>query len=175
MAPFRAPNEAQPPDYCFTFLSEALVECEQSLTLTQVAAEGRLADNRDEERRDGDDKFSLDMYWNRQKALLLRLYMEENQPLPVVRAVMHARYGFQASAKMYKDRFAKWGWKKNQAKSSAVQLSPFPARIARTRRALEIPRGLRSPDTSRSLEMAIFETRRLIEGHIGPDTWTHTM
>lgn len=88
--------EPRPTDHGSMTSSEALVDREQSQTIEPVAADEGLADGRGKEWRDSDGSLTVDQRWNRHKALLLRLYMVENQPLRVVRAFMHARHGFQA-------------------------------------------------------------------------------
>ncbi|KAI0160999.1 Clr5 domain-containing protein [Hypoxylon sp. FL1284] len=50
--------------------------------------------------------------WEMHKSSIYRLYMEENRPLNEVIAKMEEERGFRATPKMYKTRFARWGFSK---------------------------------------------------------------
>lgn len=45
--------------------------------------------------------------------MMRQLYMEEQRPLKEVMAVLSDDYGFKATVRSFKRRFAEWGWRKN--------------------------------------------------------------
>ncbi|KAI0458551.1 hypothetical protein F5B21DRAFT_436039 [Xylaria acuta] len=63
------------------------------------------------------------LYWEKQKDILYRLYVEEDKPLPVVMEIMKG-YGFCPTVKQYRYQLGeKWGWKKYNA--SALHQRPI--------------------------------------------------
>ncbi|KPM45639.1 hypothetical protein AK830_g910 [Neonectria ditissima] len=51
--------------------------------------------------------------WNRQKARLKTVYLDENKSLAETMQIMKNEYSFDASVKLYKEKFKQWGWSKN--------------------------------------------------------------
>ncbi|CAH0047389.1 unnamed protein product [Clonostachys solani] len=51
--------------------------------------------------------------WDAQHETLKRLYLTENKTLSETMRLMKDSYGFNASMKLYKDRFRQWNWSKN--------------------------------------------------------------
>ena len=50
--------------------------------------------------------------WIQHKALLKKMYIDQELPLQVIATRMASTYNFHASKQMYKERFAKWGLRK---------------------------------------------------------------
>ncbi|KAI0150252.1 hypothetical protein GGR57DRAFT_493287 [Xylariaceae sp. FL1272] len=69
--------------------------------------------------------------WETHKEDIRRLYLEENRPLKEVMAIMRQR-GFRATVRMYKSRFDKWGFSKNNNKNEVVKM----LQVQRQRNAL---------------------------------------
>ncbi|KAI0400615.1 hypothetical protein F4802DRAFT_479085 [Xylaria palmicola] len=69
--------------------------------------------------------------WETHKEEIRRLYLDENRPLKEVMAVMRQR-GFRATVRMYKSRFDKWGFSKNNSKREVVTM----LQVQRQRNAL---------------------------------------
>ncbi|KAI2607928.1 hypothetical protein GGR54DRAFT_633206 [Hypoxylon sp. NC1633] len=59
--------------------------------------------------------------WESHKADIRRLYLEENRPLKEVMAIMRQK-GFRATVRMYKSRFDKWGFSKNNSKKDVIAM-----------------------------------------------------
>ncbi|KAI1377121.1 hypothetical protein F4677DRAFT_454233 [Hypoxylon crocopeplum] len=59
--------------------------------------------------------------WETHKTDIRRLYLEENRPLKEVMAIMRQK-GFRATVRMYKSRFDKWGFSKNNSKRDVVAM-----------------------------------------------------
>ncbi|KAI0007102.1 hypothetical protein F4779DRAFT_523954 [Xylariaceae sp. FL0662B] len=62
--------------------------------------------------------------WESRKAEIRQLYLEENRPLKEVIAIMRQR-GFRATVRMYKSRFEKWGFTKNNNKKDIITMLQF--------------------------------------------------
>ncbi|GAP92628.1 putative Clr5 domain protein [Rosellinia necatrix] len=69
--------------------------------------------------------------WESHKADIRRLYLDENRPLKEVMAIMRQK-GFRATVRMYKSRFDKWGFSKNNSKREVVTM----LQVQRQRNAL---------------------------------------
>ncbi|KAI0119926.1 hypothetical protein GGR51DRAFT_1967 [Nemania sp. FL0031] len=69
--------------------------------------------------------------WESHKEDIRRLYLDENRPLKEVMAIMRQR-GFRATVRMYKSRFDKWGFSKNNSKREVVTM----LQVQRQRNAL---------------------------------------
>ncbi|KAJ8108080.1 hypothetical protein ONZ43_g6537 [Nemania bipapillata] len=69
--------------------------------------------------------------WESHKEEIRRLYLDENRPLKEVMAIMRQR-GFRATVRMYKSRFDKWGFSKNNSKREVVTM----LQVQRQRNAL---------------------------------------
>ncbi|KAI0016036.1 hypothetical protein F4780DRAFT_783604 [Xylariomycetidae sp. FL0641] len=69
--------------------------------------------------------------WESHKEAIRQLYLDENRPLKEVIAIMRQR-GFKATVRMYKSRFDKWGFSKNNSKRDVIQM----LQIQRQRNAL---------------------------------------
>ncbi|KAI1352567.1 hypothetical protein F5Y01DRAFT_91915 [Xylaria sp. FL0043] len=69
--------------------------------------------------------------WESHKDEIRRLYLDENRPLKEVMAIMRQR-GFRATVRMYKSRFDKWGFSKNNSKREVVTM----LQVQRQRNAL---------------------------------------
>ncbi|KAI1180828.1 hypothetical protein F4777DRAFT_174268 [Nemania sp. FL0916] len=69
--------------------------------------------------------------WESHKEEIRRLYLDENRPLKEVMAVMRQK-GFRATVRMYKSRFDKWGFSKNNSKREVVTM----LQVQRQRNAL---------------------------------------
>ncbi|KAI0434573.1 hypothetical protein F5Y09DRAFT_235345 [Xylaria sp. FL1042] len=69
--------------------------------------------------------------WESHKVEIRRLYLDENRPLKEVMAIMRQR-GFRATVRMYKSRFDKWGFSKNNSKREVVTM----LQVQRQRNAL---------------------------------------
>ncbi|KAI2643411.1 hypothetical protein GGS21DRAFT_536830 [Xylaria nigripes] len=69
--------------------------------------------------------------WESHKETIRRLYLDENRPLKEVMAIMRQR-GFRATVRMYKSRFDKWGFSKNNSKREVVTM----LQVQRQRNAL---------------------------------------
>ncbi|KAI0967494.1 hypothetical protein F4678DRAFT_475198 [Xylaria arbuscula] len=69
--------------------------------------------------------------WESHKTEIRRLYLDENRPLKEVMAIMRQR-GFRATVRMYKSRFDKWGFSKNNSKREVVTM----LQVQRQRNAL---------------------------------------
>ncbi|KAI1342205.1 hypothetical protein F5Y15DRAFT_334547 [Xylariaceae sp. FL0016] len=69
--------------------------------------------------------------WESRKEELRKLYIDENCPLKKVMATMRQR-GFEATVRMYKSRFEKWGFSKNNSQKEVVTM----LKIQRQRNAL---------------------------------------
>ncbi|KAF3026757.1 hypothetical protein E8E14_014827 [Neopestalotiopsis sp. 37M] len=59
--------------------------------------------------------------WESLKQEIRHLYIDEELPLKEVREIM-MRKGFVATEKMYKDKFAKWGFNKNNRKKDVAKI-----------------------------------------------------
>ncbi|KAI1767890.1 hypothetical protein GGR53DRAFT_49885 [Hypoxylon sp. FL1150] len=59
--------------------------------------------------------------WETHKAEIRRLYLEENRPLKEVMSIMRQK-GFRATVRMYKSRFDKWGFSKNNSKKDVIAM-----------------------------------------------------
>ncbi|KAI1080723.1 hypothetical protein F5B20DRAFT_92610 [Whalleya microplaca] len=59
--------------------------------------------------------------WESRKSEIRRLYLEENRPLKEVMTIMRQK-GFRATVRMYKSRFDKWGFSKNNSKKDVVTM-----------------------------------------------------
>ncbi|KAL7624905.1 hypothetical protein AAE478_004119 [Parahypoxylon ruwenzoriense] len=59
--------------------------------------------------------------WESHKAEIRRLYLDENRPLKEVMAIMRQK-GFRATVRMYKSRFDKWGFSKNNSKKDVIAM-----------------------------------------------------
>ncbi|CAJ2508282.1 Uu.00g094680.m01.CDS01 [Anthostomella pinea] len=59
--------------------------------------------------------------WESHKEEIRRLYIDENRPLKEVMAIMRQK-GFRATVRMYKSRFDKWGFSKNNSKREVVTM-----------------------------------------------------
>ncbi|KAK7413633.1 hypothetical protein QQX98_007496 [Neonectria punicea] len=68
--------------------------------------------------------------WDRHKARLKTLYLDENKSLRETREIMKDEYSFDASVKLYKERFKQWGWNKNLP----VPIAEFMAGKAKERK-----------------------------------------
>ncbi|KAI0470981.1 hypothetical protein GGR56DRAFT_123870 [Xylariaceae sp. FL0804] len=69
--------------------------------------------------------------WETHKEEIRRLYLDENRPLKEVMAMMRQR-GFRATVRMYKSRFDKWGFSKNNSKKEVATM----LQVQRQRNAL---------------------------------------
>ncbi|TGJ81283.1 hypothetical protein E0Z10_g7487 [Xylaria hypoxylon] len=69
--------------------------------------------------------------WESHKSEIRRLYLDENRPLKEVMTMMRQR-GFRATVRMYKSRFDKWGFSKNNSKREVVTM----LQVQRQRNAL---------------------------------------
>ncbi|KAI0396838.1 hypothetical protein F5Y17DRAFT_464997 [Xylariaceae sp. FL0594] len=69
--------------------------------------------------------------WESHKDEIRRLYLDENRPLKEVMAIMRQK-GFRATVRMYKSRFDKWGFSKNNSKREVVTM----LQVQRQRNAL---------------------------------------
>ncbi|KAH7041102.1 uncharacterized protein B0I36DRAFT_358302 [Microdochium trichocladiopsis] len=67
-------------------------------------------------------QYATPSQWQAQKATIKRLYLDENQTLPEVRAILETDYGFHATINMYKKRLRAWGFTKNIQESEAKSL-----------------------------------------------------
>ncbi|KAK8024663.1 clr5 domain protein [Apiospora arundinis] len=85
--------------------------------------------------------------WETHKAHLYHLYIQQGKSLKQIQHIM-AQRGFNASDKMYKDRFSKWGFRKN--------------RRALTREKLETPGG---NSTSSSISSTLHAHNRAGSGN----------
>ncbi|KAK7419225.1 hypothetical protein QQZ08_010937 [Neonectria magnoliae] len=68
--------------------------------------------------------------WDRQKARLKTLYLDENKTLKETMSIMKDKYSFVASEKLYKERLKQWGRHKNLP----VPIAEFMAGRAKERR-----------------------------------------
>ncbi|KAH8680832.1 hypothetical protein BX600DRAFT_4271 [Xylariales sp. PMI_506] len=59
--------------------------------------------------------------WEDLKPEIKRLYIDEERTLKEVRSILEQR-GFRATEKMYKDKFAKWGYNKNNRKKDVAKM-----------------------------------------------------
>ncbi|KAI0139619.1 hypothetical protein F4776DRAFT_597132 [Hypoxylon sp. NC0597] len=59
--------------------------------------------------------------WESHKEEIRRLYLDENRPLKEVMAIMRQK-GFRATVRMYKSRFDKWGFSKNNSKKDVIAM-----------------------------------------------------
>lgn len=66
--------------------------------------------------------------WDSAAPIIRELYMVQNLPLLRVIEIMTAEYGFKATARMYKSRFPKWGWAKNEKRKPPEKRAPRKAR-----------------------------------------------
>ncbi|KAI1323680.1 hypothetical protein F5Y16DRAFT_403241 [Xylariaceae sp. FL0255] len=71
--------------------------------------------------------------WESHKPDIQKLYLEEKRELEEVIKIMKTQHSFEASPKLYKDRFKIWGWQKNLPSGHAY----FMAEKARKRRLEE--------------------------------------
>ncbi|KAI1635720.1 hypothetical protein F4809DRAFT_428977 [Biscogniauxia mediterranea] len=69
--------------------------------------------------------------WETHKEEIRQLYLDENRPLKEVMAIMRQR-GFRATVRMYKSRFDKWGFSKNNSKKEVITM----LQVQRQRNAL---------------------------------------
>ncbi|KAI1437471.1 hypothetical protein GGR50DRAFT_75431 [Xylaria sp. CBS 124048] len=69
--------------------------------------------------------------WESHKETIRKLYLDENRPLKEVMAIMRQK-GFRATVRMYKSRFDKWGFSKNNSKREVVTM----LQVQRQRNAL---------------------------------------
>ncbi|KAI1330094.1 hypothetical protein F5Y16DRAFT_45867 [Xylariaceae sp. FL0255] len=69
--------------------------------------------------------------WESHKEEIRRLYLDENRPLKEVMSIMRQR-GFRATVRMYKSRFDKWGFSKNNNKKEVITM----LQVQRQRNAL---------------------------------------
>ncbi|KAI1201110.1 hypothetical protein F5X97DRAFT_58939 [Nemania serpens] len=69
--------------------------------------------------------------WESHKEEIRKLYLDENRPLKEVMTIMRQR-GFRATVRMYKSRFDKWGFSKNNSKREVVTM----LQVQRQRNAL---------------------------------------
>ncbi|KAG5948387.1 hypothetical protein E4U53_006308 [Claviceps sorghi] len=60
--------------------------------------------------------------WEQLKETIRTLYLDERKPLKEVMSIMSAKYGFQATPKMYKTRFSQWGFVKNNTEEEVKRL-----------------------------------------------------
>ncbi|VUC33298.1 unnamed protein product [Clonostachys rosea] len=51
--------------------------------------------------------------WDGYRNVLKKYYLTENKTLPETMEIMKSQHGFEASTKLYKDRFRAWNWNKN--------------------------------------------------------------
>ncbi|KAH9909928.1 hypothetical protein F4778DRAFT_25133 [Xylariomycetidae sp. FL2044] len=84
--------------------------------------------------------------WDSHKEEIRRLYLDENKPLKEVMATMRQR-GFRATVRMYKSRFDKWGFSKNNSKREVITM----LQVQRQRNAV----GKRTAFTRNGREVAI--------------------
>ncbi|KAJ3535651.1 hypothetical protein NM208_g7047 [Fusarium decemcellulare] len=68
--------------------------------------------------------------WNAQKAELKRLYMDQDKSLPETMQIMKDEHSFEASTKLYKEKFKQWGWNKKLP----VPIAEFMANKAQSRK-----------------------------------------
>ncbi|KAG6362838.1 hypothetical protein INS49_007932 [Diaporthe citri] len=61
----------------------------------------------------GDWPITQFSYWEDYKPIMRRLYIDEKRPLRGVMEIMENEFDFKPTAKMYKNRFRIWGWRKN--------------------------------------------------------------
>ncbi|KKP07374.1 hypothetical protein THAR02_00571 [Trichoderma harzianum] len=60
--------------------------------------------------------------WEHHKTTIYALYIEKNLTLAATMRIMKERYQFNASNKMYKDKFKQWKWSKNLPKAIALHM-----------------------------------------------------
>ncbi|KAK8085949.1 hypothetical protein PG994_000923 [Apiospora phragmitis] len=63
--------------------------------------------------------------WETHKAHLHHLYIQQGKSLKQIQQIM-AQRGFNASDKMYKDRFSKWGFRKNRRALTREKAEAYP-------------------------------------------------
>ncbi|KAF4469329.1 rhomboid family [Fusarium albosuccineum] len=68
--------------------------------------------------------------WDVHKAELKRLYLDEDKPLPETMKIMKDEHGFEASTKLYKEKFKQWDWNKKLP----VPIAQFMANRAQSRK-----------------------------------------
>ncbi|KAH8820628.1 Clr5 domain-containing protein [Xylogone sp. PMI_703] len=51
--------------------------------------------------------------WESMRGIIKQLYLDGKQPLPKVMAILRNEYGFNATARMYRQRLKSWGFRKN--------------------------------------------------------------
>ncbi|KAF4990645.1 hypothetical protein FDECE_14310 [Fusarium decemcellulare] len=89
------------------------VDGPQSPTLTSAASPGSANVGRrataNPKRR---SKYSH-LNWDANKAELKRLYLDQDESLADTMAFMKDKHSFEASTKLYKEKFKQWGWIKN--------------------------------------------------------------
>ncbi|KAH8882937.1 hypothetical protein GQ53DRAFT_664917, partial [Thozetella sp. PMI_491] len=66
--------------------------------------------------------YASDRDWERHKALITRLYRDENKTLKEVMAIMLYKHGFHATQKMFKTRIKKWDAGKNRRNTDSVRM-----------------------------------------------------
>ncbi|KAK4212752.1 hypothetical protein QBC37DRAFT_424361 [Rhypophila decipiens] len=61
--------------------------------------------------------------WQKNKALIEKLYMKDDLPLPEVVQIMERDHNFSATEKMYKNKFKVWHWSKHLTQLQARYIS----------------------------------------------------
>lgn len=99
--------------------------------------------------------------WDHAVPIIRELYMVQNLPLPQVIEIMTTKHGFKATARMYKSRFPKWGWAKNEKRKPAERKGSRKARRPARRTEMEQEPsgpGVPAPPTSPADRMMLHES-----------------
>ncbi|KAH8660213.1 Clr5 domain-containing protein [Xylariales sp. PMI_506] len=119
--------------------------------------------------------------WEAMKPTLQRLYMETGATLEHVGLIMAEEYNFHPPMRMYKYRFAEWGWRKyKRRKASTCQGgAPQPQQRCQNLRAQLQRQHVTSPDTFYVQELVIAASKDYCDASlnhgwsVGPLTISH--
>ncbi|KAL8777117.1 MAG: hypothetical protein Q9213_007998 [Squamulea squamosa] len=69
--------------------------------------------------------------WNAFKETIKELYINQNKSLPETMDAMNKQYSFNASQKLYKNKFREWKWQKNLSTDTALRMAEMAKRRKR--------------------------------------------